>query len=149
MLQCGGADLADVARQLPELSSYQQTSTTVLPSNLRIISNFFRTGPDGTVRAFSSPICHERNKNVSTAAKHMGMPLPERRHAIVLGSHEDDVTLTEGLAGLKEQLSLGFLELTEELPQRLPTFMSSYDCLVLGDSSFEYCKSLLNDILQV
>ena len=31
-----------------------------LPQNLRIISNFFRTAPDGTVRAFSQPIVHER-----------------------------------------------------------------------------------------
>jgi hypothetical protein len=31
-----------------------------LPQNLRIISNFFRTAPDGSVRAFSQPIVHER-----------------------------------------------------------------------------------------
>lgn len=41
--------------------SQQQTQQTALPSqqlplNMRIISNFFRTAPDGTVRAFSSPI---------------------------------------------------------------------------------------------
>jgi hypothetical protein len=71
-------------------------STNTLPSNLRIISNFFRTAPDGTVRAFSSPVVHERNKNATTAARHMGFPLPERTHALVLGSHEDDVTMTEG-----------------------------------------------------
>jgi hypothetical protein len=29
---------------------------TGLPNNLRIISNFFRTAPDGTVRAFSQPV---------------------------------------------------------------------------------------------
>lgn len=34
-----------------------------LPQNVRIISNFFRTAPDGTVRAFSSPIVHERYGN--------------------------------------------------------------------------------------
>ena len=43
-----------------------------LPQNLRIISNFFRTAPDGTVRGFSIPIVHERNKNATTAAIHMG-----------------------------------------------------------------------------
>ena len=32
----------------------------LLPQNIRIISNFFRTAPDGTVRAFSSPVVHER-----------------------------------------------------------------------------------------
>jgi hypothetical protein len=29
-----------------------------LPPSLRIISNFFRAGPDGTVRAFSKPLVH-------------------------------------------------------------------------------------------
>ena len=35
-------------------------SGQTLPQNLRIISNFFRTAPDGSVRAFSQPIVHER-----------------------------------------------------------------------------------------
>jgi hypothetical protein len=90
-----------------------------LPPNLRLISNYFRTGPDGTVRAFSNPVVHERNKNASTAAAHMGMPLPQRPNAIVFGSHEDDVSMTEGVKGLSNQLSIGYLELTEELPQRI------------------------------
>ena len=36
------------------------SSGQTLPHNLRIISNFFRTAPDGSVRAFSQPIVHER-----------------------------------------------------------------------------------------
>lgn len=36
------------------------SGTSTLPQNIRIISNFFRTAPDGTVRAFSQPIIHER-----------------------------------------------------------------------------------------
>ena len=38
-----------------------------LPQNVRVISNFFKAGPDGTVRAFTAPIVHERCKNASTA----------------------------------------------------------------------------------
>lgn len=70
------------------------------------------------------------------------MPLPQRPNAIVLGSHEDDITMTEGLKGMSEyfpfyhdalisdvsglsnQLSIGFLELTEELPQRIAVRLS-------------------------
>ena len=41
-------------------TQYQQGSASMMPAslpmNMRIISNFCRTGPDGTVRAFSSPI---------------------------------------------------------------------------------------------
>ena len=118
-----------------------------LPQNLRIISNFFRTAPDGTVRAFSSPVVHERNKNATTAARHMGMPLPERPNALVFGSHEDDVAMTEGAVGVKEQLSIGFLELADDLPQRLPTFLSTFDAVVLGESNFQYARAIIEDIL--
>lgn len=31
-----------------------------LPSNMRVIANFFRAAPDGIVRAFSQPLLHER-----------------------------------------------------------------------------------------
>ena len=120
-----------------------------LPQNVRIISNFFRTAPDGTVRAFSSPVIHERNKNAAAAEKHMGMPLPEREHALILGAHEDDVTMAEGAAGIKETLSVGFLELSEDLSLRLPIFMTTYDIVVIGDGTFNYVKQLITDILQL
>lgn len=41
-----------------------------------------------------------RNKNATTAATQMGMSLPERPYAIVFGSHEDDVSMTDGLQGM-------------------------------------------------
>ncbi len=50
----------------------------------------------------------------------MDMPLPNRQYAIVIGSHEDDIRMTSGLSDLKEQISVGYLDLTEELPQSLP-----------------------------
>jgi hypothetical protein len=43
------------------LSSQQALSPSQpLPPNMRVISNFFRLAPDGTVRGFSSPVVHER-----------------------------------------------------------------------------------------
>ena len=38
----------------------------------------------------------------------------------VIGSHEDDVRMTDGLVGLKEQLSIGYLEVGADLTDRLP-----------------------------
>jgi hypothetical protein len=96
-------------------------TTGLLPNNLRIISNFFRAAPDGIVRGFTNPIVHERNKNVTTASRFMNMPVPQRPYALVLAAHEDDVTsLTDGLKNVKDQLSIGFMELSEDLAQRLP-----------------------------
>lgn len=38
----------------------------------------------------------------------------------MIGSHEDDVKMTEGLSGLKEQLSIGYMEVGSDLTERLP-----------------------------
>lgn len=57
---------------------------------------------------------------MTTAAAHMGMPVPSRPYAVVLGSHEDDVKMTEGLPGLKEQLSIGYMEVGADLTEKLP-----------------------------
>jgi Pyrimidine 5'-nucleotidase (UMPH-1) len=123
-------------------------SSGTLPQNLRIISNFFRTAPDGTVRAFSQPIVHERNKNATTAMRHMGMPVPERPHVLILGTHEDDVMMSEGAQGVKEQLTVGFLEVADDLAQRLPNFLNTFDAVVVGDGGFAFAKSIVEDILQ-
>lgn len=40
-----------------------------------------------------------RNKNATTAAAQMGMPVLHRPHALVLGSHEDDLLMTQGMEG--------------------------------------------------
>ena len=38
----------------------------------------------------------------------------------VFGSHEDDLLMTEGASGVREQITVGFLELADDLAQRLP-----------------------------
>eukprot|EP01041_Mallomonas_annulata_P008380 gene8380-17283_t len=115
--------------------------------NVRIISNFFRTTPDGTVRAFSQPVVHDRNMNASTASSHMGMPVPDRPYALVLGSEEHHTHCTHG-AAVKEQLSIGFLRLTEDLPKKLPAFLATYDAVVLGDGSLKFVQSVIDDVIQ-
>ena len=77
----------------------------------------------------------------------MGFPVPERPHAIVLGSHEDDVLMTEGAPGVREQISVGVLELADDLTQRLPAFLSAYDVVILGEGGLQHFKALLDDVL--
>jgi hypothetical protein len=48
---------------------------------------------------FVTDIVRCRNKNASTAAAQMGMPVLNRPHALVLGSHEDDLLMTQGMEG--------------------------------------------------
>lgn len=107
LLQGGINDVPDTAQSSPP---QPHGPSQQLPLNMRIISNFFRTAPDGTVRAFSTPIVHEKNKNAKTAATALGFAVPERSNALVLGSHEDDIYMTDGASGIVEQLSVGFIE---------------------------------------
>jgi len=94
-------------------------------------------------------VVHERNKNATTAARMMGFAVPERPHALVLGSHEDDVLMTEGAPGVREQLSVGVLELADDLTQRLPAFLAAFDVVVLGEGSLQHLRALVDDVLGV
>ena len=42
---------------------------------------------------------------------------------------------------------MGFLELSEDLAQRLPHFLATFDAVVLGESSFQYTRALIEDLL--
>ncbi len=74
----------------------------------------------------------------------MDMPLPNRQYAIVIGSHEDDIRMTSGLSDLKEQISVGYLDLTEELPQSLPVSLRDTICIkhLPGPLSLSFSLSL-------
>lgn len=102
-LLLSGITSSEMPNSVPSQGGY----ASGFPQNLRVISNFFRTGPDGTVRGFSQPVVHERlaavfivfqssianfnyffvlffrNKNATTAERHMDMPLPNRPNALV------------------------------------------------------------------
>ena len=78
----------------------------------------------------------------------MNMPLPQRPNALVFGSHEQDLRLTDG-AEATTVLSIGYVELTEDLARGLPVALESFDAVVLGDSSFMFTKSLVEDILGI
>jgi hypothetical protein len=56
--------------------------------------------------------------------------------------------LTEG-AEVTTQLSIGHLELTEDLAKSLPVALENFDVVVVGDSSFQFTKSLVEDLLGV
>ena len=87
---------------------------TFLPPNVRLVSNFFRSGPDGMVSGFSFPPVHEANRNMTTArafrsgmmlgmgAQHGGhggpggMGIRTPPNALVLGGSLDDLALAQG-----------------------------------------------------
>jgi hypothetical protein len=57
--------------------------------------------------------------------------------------------MTEGVTGLRDTLAIGFLEMSEDIIPRLSSFLTAYDAVVLTDSSFQYARSVIDEILQV
>jgi hypothetical protein len=76
-----------------------------LPSTVKIISNFFRTTPDGYVRAFSSPIIHAANKNATSASRVMEVPPSDRPNAILLTDSDAGLSMTDGALVLQSRNS--------------------------------------------
>lgn len=74
----------------------------------------------------------------------MGMPVPDRPNALIFGSTEDDVMMTDGLDSIQEKMSVGFMELTEDLPRRLPSFIDCYDAIILGMSMCAFSNQPTN-----
>ena len=44
-------------------------------------------------------------------------------------------------------LSVGFLELSDDLSTRLPVFMDTYDAVVVGDGDFHFIRQTVQDVL--
>jgi hypothetical protein len=61
----------------------------------------------------------------------------------VFGSHEDDLLMTEGASGVREQITVGFLELADDLAQRLP--VRTHHLLVT--TSFKHISLLIENSL--
>ena len=124
----------------------------LLPPNIRLVSNFFRSGPDGLVTGFTSPLVHEENLN-STTARHfrsgmmMGMPPRPPPNVLLLGASVKDLKMSKGGGMERQVLSLGFLESDSDFVKELPKFLEGYDAVVLGDGGLQYFNHLVEQIV--
>jgi hypothetical protein len=133
-----------------------------LPPNVRLVSNFFRSGPDGVVSGFSAPPVHEANRNMTTARAFrsgmmlgmgMGMhggggggmrPPP---NALVLGGSLDDVALAQGGGVERQVLAVGFVDTDADFVRNLPQALESYDAVILGDGGLQYAAHVIEQIV--
>lgn len=133
-----------------------QNDATAMAANMRVISNSFRLTPDGSVRGFTMPVVHERNKNATTAARVMELPLTHRPNVLVLGTEEQDLSLSSGAFDsnclttkcvhsnpivsscarsgtiVNEQISVAYLDMTEDLSAKLPRYFELFDVVIVG-----------------
>ncbi len=137
-----------------------------LPPNVRLVSNFFRSGPDGVVSGFSFPPVHEANRNMTTARAFrsgmmlgmgppgggpggmgMGMGLRTPPNALVLGGSLDDLALAQGGGVERQVLAVGFLDTDADFVKRLPKFLEAYDAVILGDGGLQYAAHVVEQIV--
>lgn len=128
-----------------------------LPPNVRLVSNFFRSGPDGVVNGFSFPPVHELNRNMTTArAFRSGMMLGMQQqaaalrappNALVLGGSLDDLALAQGGGVERQVLAVGFLDTDADFLPNLPRFLEAYDAVILGDGGLQYAAHVVEQIV--
>lgn len=131
-----------------------------LPPNVRLVSNFFRSGPDGVVNGFSFPPVHAQNRNMTTArAFRSGMMLGMMQqqqggmirsppNALVLGGALEDLGLAQGGGMERRVLAVGFVDNTDaEFVRKLPKFLEAYDAVILGDGGLQYAAHVIEQIV--
>lgn len=134
-----------------------------LPPNVRLVSNFFRSGADGVVNGFSFPPVHELNRNMTTArAFRSGMMLGMHGHghggggmaamrtppnALVLGGALEDLALAQGGGVERQVLAVGFVDTDADFVQKLPQFLEAYDAVILGDGGLQYAAHVVEQII--
>jgi hypothetical protein len=57
--------------------------------------------------------------------------------------------MSAGVLGEKERLSIGFLDMSEDLLTKLPAFLSTFDAVILNDGDFEFVSKVVHELLQV
>ena len=96
---------------------------------------------------FEEPLIHVFNKRARTHRESSTFfshdDLHHRRNLILLGDSLGDVNMSDGL-DFDSCLSIGLLNDREE---RLPEYLKHFDVVLLGDSSLNYVRDLLETIL--
>ena len=57
--------------------------------------------------------------------------------------------MIDGTNGVTEALRVGFLEVADDFPQRLPSFVEAYDAVIIGEGEFQFVSHLVDDILGI
>jgi cytosolic 5'-nucleotidase 3 len=119
--------------------------------HLHIVSNhilFGRHGDNDHIVGFSKPSYHVFNKTARSATHSPFFKthdLRHREHLVLLGDSLGDVAMAEGLSCREDAtIRIGFLN---DKVERLPEYLAAYDVVIVGDPSFQFPASLVNDIM--
>jgi cytosolic 5'-nucleotidase 3 len=113
--------------------------------NVFIISNSFAYDKDGNVVAYKEPIIHTMNKDdVLIEKRSFYNKIKDKKNILLLGDSLDDVKMAENI-DYENLLKVCFLD--EYSVKMIEHYKKLYDVLVLNDSSMDFVKGFLIDIV--
>ncbi|CAG9762869.1 unnamed protein product [Ceutorhynchus assimilis] len=109
--------------------------------NVKVVSNFLKFNPDGTIAGFKDKIIHIFNKN-ETALENTDFyqELAKRDNAIILGDSLGDANMAQGMEHCRNVLKIGFLY--EHIEHNLQQYMDTFDVVLVDDQTMEIPRAI-------
>lgn len=116
-------------------------------SNMKIVSNFMKFDlKTKKIVGFEGKINHVLNKNESVMSNlAYAKQIETRSNVLLLGDSLADVDMADGLHASKNVLKIGFLN--NKVDELLPSYMITYDIVLINDETFNILNAILKAIL--
>ncbi|XP_056263019.1 cytosolic 5'-nucleotidase 3-like [Pseudoliparis swirei] len=114
----------------------------VFHPNVKVLSNYMDFDETGVLRAFKGELIHIYNKREG-ALLNTGhfQELRTRPNVLLLGDSLGDLTMADGVQDMENILKIGFLN--DKVEERKPSYLDSYDIVLVNDESLEVPNALL------
>lgn len=116
------------------------------PSNVHVVSNMMRFGPDGVLQGFDGALIHSLNKSARVLLDSPfweACELEKRRNVVLLGDSRGDVRMADGLQA-DEVLRVGFLNV--HVDDALDEYLELYDVVITHDGTLAPVELLLEQL---
>ncbi|CAG5078434.1 Similar to cN-IIIB: 7-methylguanosine phosphate-specific 5'-nucleotidase (Drosophila melanogaster) [Cotesia congregata] len=133
------AGLGDVVEAILKLHD-------VFLNNVKVVSNFLNY-KDGKINGFKNDqLIHVFNKNENVITdKEYYNSLKGRKNVVLMGDMTGDATMADGAEGVETILKIGFLY--EQVESSLPSFLDTFDIVLIDDQSMDIVIDILRPII--
>ncbi|XP_048775723.2 7-methylguanosine phosphate-specific 5'-nucleotidase A-like isoform X2 [Ostrea edulis] len=134
---------AGIGDVIIEVIKHQAT----LHDNMKIVSNYLEYDAQGNMTGFQDDLIHVFNKN--EGAIHDSdyfQNVEHRNNVILMGDSLGDLHMADGAIGVKNKLTIGFLNVKVE--ESLELYMKKYDIVIIEDETWNVANAILRKVLQ-
>ncbi|XP_062604732.1 7-methylguanosine phosphate-specific 5'-nucleotidase A-like isoform X1 [Saccostrea cucullata] len=134
---------AGIGDVIIEVIKHQAT----LHDNMKVVSNYLEYDAQGQMTGFQDDLIHVFNKN--EGAIHDSdyfQNLEHRNNIVLIGDSIGDLHMADGAVGVKNKLTVGFLNVKVE--ESLELYMRRYDIVILEDETLDVVNAILRKVLQ-